>query len=126
MSPRACSPLEYRYVHNVERPHGLPAAQRQALISRWPRRQYLDNLYQEFGIGVELDGQASHPTEERWQDIGRDNALAADGILVLRYGWGDVHNRPCQVAIQIGGTAAKRGWSGVLRRCGPTCPVARP
>ena len=119
------SPLEYRYVHNVERPHGLPPAQRQALISRWPRRQYLDNLYQEFGLGVELDGQASHGAEERWRDIGRDNALAADGILVLRYGWGDVHDRPCQVAVQVGGAAVKRGWSGVLRRCGPTCCVAR-
>jgi very-short-patch-repair endonuclease len=120
------SPLERRYVHNVERPHGLPAAKRQVVITRYPRRQYLDNLYQEFAIGVELDGQASHPVEERWSDIGRDNALAAAGILVLRYGWADVSERPCQVALQIGNAAAKRGWPGSLRACGPACPVARP
>lgn len=120
------SPLEYRYVHKVERPHGLPTAKRQVLIIRDSRRQYLDNLYQEFGLGVELDGHAFHPAEERWRDIGRDNALAADGILILRYGWTDVSDRSCQVAIQVGDTAARRGWSGVLRRCGPTCPVTPP
>jgi hypothetical protein len=120
------SPLEHRYVRNVERPHGLPAAKRQVLILRGSRRQFLDNLYQQFGLGVELDGQAFHPAEQRWQDIGRDNALAADGILILRYGWADVSDRACQTAIQVGDTAAKRGWTGVLRRCGPACPVARP
>jgi hypothetical protein len=117
------SPLEYRYVRCVERPHGLPAAKRQVLILRGRQRQYLDNLYQEFGLGVELDGQAFHPAEERWQDIGRDNALAADGILILTYGWSDVSDRACRTAIQVGDAAAKRGWTGALRRCGPACPV---
>jgi very-short-patch-repair endonuclease len=71
---------------------------------------------------VELDGQAYHP----WQDIGRDNSLAVDGIQVLRYGWADVVGRACAVAIQIGEVAAKRGWTGALRRCGPSCEVRRP
>lgn len=118
------SPLENRYVRNVERPHGLPAAKRQVVITRGSRRQYLDNLYEEFGIGVELDGQAYHPAEERWQDIGRDRALAAEGVLVLRYGWGDVSDRACQTAIELGSAAQKRGWLGSLRPCGPACPVA--
>jgi hypothetical protein len=121
----ALSPLERHYVYNVERPHGLPAARRQAVVFRGDERQYLDNLYQEFGIGVELDGRAYHPTEERWRDISRDNALAADGILVLRYGWGDVTVRACQSAIQLGDAARRRGWLGALRPCGPACPVAR-
>jgi hypothetical protein len=119
------SPLENRYVRDVERPHGVPAAKRQVVITRGGRRQYLDNLYEEFGIGVELDGQAYHPAEERWQDIGRDRALAADGVLVLRYGWGDVNDRACQAAIELGAAAQKRGWLGPLRPCSPTCPVAR-
>lgn len=118
------SPLERRYVRNVERPHGLPAAQRQVMIIRGSQRQFLDNLYKEFGIGVELDGQAYHPAEERWRDIRRDNALAADGLVVLRYGWGDVTVRACQSAIQLGTTAHARGWLGTLRPCGPKCPVA--
>jgi hypothetical protein len=118
------SPLENRYVRNVERPHGLPAAKRQVVITRGGRRQYLDNLYEEFSIGVELDGQAYHPAEERWRDIGRDRALAADGVLVLRYGWDDVDDRACKSAIELGSAAQKRGWSGSLRPCSPTCPVA--
>lgn len=118
------SPLEYRYVHNVERAHGLPVAKRQVLIVRGGHRQYLDNLYQDCGLGVELDGQAFHPAEARWQDISRDNALAADGIVILRYGWPDVSDRPCQVAIQVGGAARSRGWPGALRRCGSACPVS--
>jgi very-short-patch-repair endonuclease len=119
------SPLEHRYVDDVERAHGLPAAKRQVLIIRDSRPQYLDNLYEELGIGVELDGQAYHPTEQRWQDIGRDNALAVDGIQVLRYGWADVIGRACAVAAQIAELAGKRGWTGALRRCGPTCGVGR-
>jgi hypothetical protein len=120
------SPLERRYVHKVEFPHGLPAAKRQVVITSGSRRQYLDNLYEEFGIGVELDGRAYHPAEERWRDIGRDNALASNGILVLRFGWGDVTDRACQSAIQLGGAARWRGWSGTLVPCGPACPVPRP
>jgi hypothetical protein len=119
------SPLEHRYVRNVERPHGLPAGRRQALIKCGSQSYHLDNLYEEFGIGVELDGQAYHPAEERWQDIDRDNALAADGLLVLRYGWADVSDRSCQVAAQIAAAATHRGWAGSVRRCGPGCPAPR-
>jgi hypothetical protein len=119
------SPLEHRYVRNVERPHALPRGKRQVLIKRGSRHQYLDNLYEEFGIGVELDGQAYHPAEARWQDIGRDNALAADGLLILRYGWADVSDRACQVAAQIAAAAGHRGWAGPLRRCGRDCVAPR-
>jgi hypothetical protein len=38
--------LEYRYVHRVERPHGLPAARRQARIRQRTGNRYLDNLYE--------------------------------------------------------------------------------
>jgi hypothetical protein len=41
--------------------------------------------------------------------------------LVLRYGWVDVHDRPCQTALQFGAVAVERGWTGSLRRCGPSC-----
>ena len=119
------SPVENRYVRNVERPHGLPAAKRQVVITRGSRHQYLDNLYEEFGIGVELDGQAYHPAEERWRDIGRDRALAAEGVVVLRYGWRDVTDQACQTAMELGSAAQKRGWLGSLLPCGSTCPVAR-
>src|SRR5579859_2081636 len=40
----ALSVLEYRYVHRVERPHGLPVACRQARIRQRSGSKYLDNL----------------------------------------------------------------------------------
>src|ERR1700691_2350670 len=82
--------LEYRYVHGVERPHGLPAARRQVPVTLGGNRRYLDNLYQDSLLGVELDGAAAHPVAERWRDIHRDNSLTRLGIETLRYNWSDV------------------------------------
>jgi len=61
----ALSVLEYRYVHRVERPHGLPAARRQARIRQGSGNRYLDNLYEAFGVCAELDGTAAHPADEQ-------------------------------------------------------------
>jgi hypothetical protein len=52
----ALSLLEYRYVHRVERPHGLPAAARQARIRQRTGNRYLDNLYENYGVCAEIDG----------------------------------------------------------------------
>lgn len=118
------STLEYRYLRDVERPHGLPSGRRQAQVIHGGRRRYLDLLYDEFRVCVELDGQAAHPAEERWRDIRRDNRNAADGIQTLRYGWKDVA-RPCQTALATALVLQRRGWTGTPSPCGPTCPVAR-
>jgi very-short-patch-repair endonuclease len=115
------SKLEARYVRSVERPHRLPSATRQARSKTGIRTRYLDNHYQEFGVAVELDGQAAHPAEARWRDIHRDNASAAAGIVTLRYSWADVTTDPCRVAAEIGQVLRGRGWTGQLRPCGPGC-----
>jgi hypothetical protein len=118
------SPLEYRYVHGVERPHGLPAARRQAPVTLGGLRRYLDNLYQDYLLAVELDGAAAHPVTERWRDIRRDNSLARLGVETLRYSWSDVTGPRCRVAARIAGILAQRGWPGPVRRCSPRCPAA--
>jgi hypothetical protein len=115
--------LEYRYVSRAERPHGLPPGQRQNLVIRTGRCQYQDVAYDPYGLIVELDGQAAHPEADRWGDIGRDNANLAAGLMTLRYGWADVTERPCSVAAQVGTVLRQRGWTGQLRRCGPTCEL---
>lgn len=115
------SVLEYRYVRGVERPHRLPAATRQARMPRDGRSQYLDNLYEQFRVAVELDGQAAHQPEERWRDARRDNFFAGSGILTLRYGWADVTERPCAIADEIARVLRQRGWTGRLARCHPAC-----
>jgi hypothetical protein len=115
------SPLEYRYLHGVERAHGLPRPDRQAEADRHPGRIFRDIHYRKYRVAVELDGTASHPDEQRWQDKRRDNAAAADGIFTLRYGWADVTERPCETAREIATVLARGGWPGTLRRCGPEC-----
>ena len=72
----AHSLLELRYLRDVERPHGLPAAQRQARARLGSRNAYRDVLYEQFGVAVETDGAVAHPPEARWRDRERDNASA--------------------------------------------------
>jgi hypothetical protein len=119
------SVLEFRYVRGVERPHGLPAGRRQARQSRGSRSNYLDTLYADFGLAVELDGRAAHRARDRWHDAHRDNFLAAAGIVTLRYSWADVTERPCQVAGEVGRALRRRGWPGSVSRCGLTCAAER-
>ena len=70
------SGLEFRYVRDVERAHGLPPARRQARAAGRSRSQYFDNLYEAFSVVVELDGRAAHLVEDRWRDIRRNRHAA--------------------------------------------------
>jgi hypothetical protein len=121
----ARSVLEIRYVRDVEWPHGLPRARRQAKMTRSSGRIYLDNLVERYRTCIELDGKAAHPVAERWRDIARDNASAADGITTLRYGWADVAQHPCQTAAQIADVLRFQGWPGQPTPCGQSCPLGR-
>jgi hypothetical protein len=125
ISAGVLSSLEREFVRNVERPHRLPCPRRQARMRRGDRSAYLDNLYEEFRLGVELDGLASHRAETRWQDIHRDNYLARAGIVTLRYNWADVTKRLCYVAAEIASVLRQRGWTGALRSCS-SCRQAPP
>jgi very-short-patch-repair endonuclease len=119
------SGLEHRYVTAVERRHGLPAAQRQAKVVLGHRTRYVDNLYEDADLAVELDGQVAHSIEDRWADMHRDNAHAAVGLLTLRYNWADVTVRPCLVAYQVTEILRQRGTPVRLRQCGPHCTLHR-
>jgi len=117
------SNLERGYLRNVERPHRLPKAKRQSRQRQGARSSYLDNLYADFGLAVELDGLGAHPPETRWLDMRRDSYFASSGIVTLRYSWADIAGRPCQVAGEIAQILWQRGWTGTLRSCRPGCPV---
>jgi hypothetical protein len=54
------SKLERQYLRNVQRPHGLPEPRRQAHGRTATKSAHLDNLDEDFGLAVELDGIASH------------------------------------------------------------------
>jgi very-short-patch-repair endonuclease len=117
----ALSVLEYRYVRRVERPHGLPVACRQARIRQGGGNRYLDNLYEEFGICVELDGTAGHPADEQWRDKRRDNANAVRGLVTLRFGLLDLGDRRCETAQAVATVLRSRGWTRSPHACGPGC-----
>jgi predicted transcriptional regulator of viral defense system len=118
------SVLEYRYVHRVERPHGLPVARRQARIRRGTGNSYLDNLYEDFGVCVELDGTAAHPADEQWRDKRRDAANAFQGIVTLRLGFADLGDRRCQIAAGIAAVLRRHGWLDAPHPC-PRCSPAK-
>lgn len=119
------SPLERRYVRDVERAHGLPAARRQARRRLNTSNRYLDNLYEKYRLCVELDGDAAHPAESKWADTDRDNEnLASSDIRTFRFGWVGVTERRCRTAQLVADALRRAGWDGKPAPCGHACPVA--
>lgn len=112
------SPLEIRYLRDVERAHRLPRGRRQTPSNAGPYRR--DVLYRDFDLLVELDGSLGHRGVGAFRDMERDNAHLVAGQATLRYGWFDVTQHPCQAALQIATVLRRLGWSGELRRC-PRC-----
>ena len=121
----AHSVLEFRYDRDVERAHGLPAAERQVPFTKPDgRRGFRDRYYREFGLVVELDGKQAHPEEGRAADRSRDNAATEGGGSTLRYGWDDVKRKGCATAAQVARSLRARGWTGRLKPCSPACLAA--
>ena len=116
----AQSPIEVRYLRDVERAHGLPAGRRQAPTAR--RRGWRDVLYEAFGLVVELDGRLGHEGAASFRDMDRDNLALLDGLATLRFGTADLVGRPCEVAHQVGHVLSGRGWTGLVSRC-PRCAL---
>lgn len=113
----AMSPLETRYLRDVERAHALPTPLRQAS----PTGEYrTDAWYPDFGVIIELDGAAYHRGPARTTDLERDSLHLAKGIVTLRVTWRMVTTTPCDLATTIAAILARNGWSGALTRC-PHC-----
>jgi hypothetical protein len=120
----AQSPLELRDA-KLRRQHGLPAGRRQSGRLA-DGTEYLDVLIEEWRVHVELDGRLGHDrAREAWRDMRRDNRSERAGLRHLRYGWADLVDRPCSVAIEQGIILRQQGWTGRFRRC-PRCPDALP
>ncbi len=118
-----CSVLEHGYLTRVERPHGLPPAQRQELGAGRTGRIYRDASYGDFY--VELDGRLHHDSAQgRDSDFDRDLLAQVEGGLTSRLSWGQVFDRPCWTAKQIASLLQRLGWDGSPRRCGPDCSLS--
>lgn len=81
----------------------------------------MDCHYEAYHLVVELDGQLGHTGTDAWRDWRRDNRHLLDGLVTLRFGWFDVLNAPCEVALAVVTVLRRNGWPGSLRRCG-NCP----
>jgi len=124
----ALSNLELWYLRDVERPHGLPTARRQARIRQQTGCRYLDNLYEEYQLCVEVDGTAAHPASDQWRDKRRDRWNAVHGkILTLRFGYLDLRDQQskCETAAEVATSLCDRG-PAIGHPCRhQTCPVTR-
>jgi hypothetical protein len=115
-----CSVLEHGYLTLVERPHGLPVAERQLLDST-NGPLYRDVTYA-VGQVVELDGRMWHDSpQQRDADLDRDLDAAVDRLGTVRLGWGQVFGRPCATALRVARLLVARGWAGTPTRC-RACP----
>jgi hypothetical protein len=119
-----CSVLEHGYLDLVERPHGLPPGQRQALREGSNGHVYRDVDYDLLGLVVELDGKLFHTsTKDRDRDLERDLDAAVTGTAVtLRLGFGQVYERGCSTARKVGAVMRRLGWEGrptACERCEP-------
>lgn len=127
----AQSPLERRYLRDVERAHGLPRGERQVRevvrvvegeLLRWVVR---DVRYRAQQALLELDGRIGHSAAlDRWADLQRDLDAAVHGDLTLRAGWQQVLDR-CRLASVVGRVLQARGWAGTPVPCRSDACVVR-
>jgi len=116
-----CSVLEHGYLNLVERPHGLPSANRQGAATASVGMIYRDAEY-DTGLVVELDGRLFHDTaDQRDEDFERDLDTAVGGQDTRRVSYGQVFDRPCSTAGKIGRLLTQEGWLGRPWPCGPGC-----
>jgi hypothetical protein len=120
------STLEYRYLRDVERAHGLPPSRRQVRVIINGRIVYRDAYYEKYKIAIELDGRDAHPDDERWRDHRRDLQAGAREIITYRLGWRNVDRDACETAALLAEALRWRGWKGRPKPCSPRCPVGRP
>lgn len=119
VSQGAMSPLEVRFLRDVERAHGLPEGTRQARLGA-----PVDVWYSAFQLVVELDGRQFHGGARGRHDRDLDHRRAAADIITMRFTWQDIVSRPCEVATQIAAVLAGHGWSEGGHGC-PRCDPTR-
>lgn len=118
-----CSVLEHAWLDRVERPHGLPTAERQQRVDGLLGARYRDAAYAGMLV-VELDGRLHHSeAAQRDADLERDLDSLLGGEDTVRLGWGQVLQRSCATAAKVGVLLQQRGWAGAAHPCGPDCAV---
>lgn len=80
-------------------------------------------MIEQWRLHVELDRRLGHDRgRERWRDMRRDNRSEVQQFRHLRYGWPDMVDRPCEVALEQAVILRQQGWKGAFRAC-RDCPT---
>lgn len=93
------------------RRYGLPVPTRQVIrTDASGRKRFLDALFEEWGIRVEVDGVHHMDVSQWWRDMERHNDLVRKGEIVLRFpGW-KLRHRPAEVAATLRRALLDAGW----------------
>ena len=109
---------EIDFTRLVIRAFGLPEPTRQTVrYDSRNRRRWLDAVWEEAGIVVEIDGIHHMDAAQWWDDMDRENGIKLDGYLVLRFTAFVVRYRPGYVAAQIRDAFRTTGRPGVTSSC---------
>jgi hypothetical protein len=93
------------------RSNGLPIPTRQvARTDSDGRQRYLDALFEEYQLVVEIDGSHHLDPKVWWDDMKRQNAIWIDGARILRFPAWLIRAEPEQVAEQIKAALRAAGW----------------
>jgi hypothetical protein len=88
--------------------------------------QYLDVLYADHGVIVELDGVLAHSGDGKGRDMRRDNANTLGGYQTLRYSWVPVAYHACATALEVFSLLRCNGLRTPFRPCGKECAAMTP
>jgi hypothetical protein len=92
---------------------GLPEPTRQVLrTDAGGRRRYLDVLFRDFGLHVEVDGAHHLDAEQAWLDMDRQNQLWLAGERVLRFPAWLIRRQPRKVVADVRRALRAAGWRG--------------
>jgi hypothetical protein len=93
---------ELDFTRLVIRPYNLPEPDRQSARKGSDGKQrYLDAVWEDAKVVVEIDGAQHADVQQYWDDMSRDNDLQIDGYLVLRFPSWLVRHHPGYVADRI-------------------------
>jgi hypothetical protein len=74
------------------------------------RTRYLDVLYEQYGVHVEIDGAHHLDARQAWADMRRQNDLFIRGERVLRFPAWLVREHPDEVIAQVRDALIAAGW----------------
>jgi hypothetical protein len=74
------------------------------------RRRYLDVLYEDYGVHVEIDGGHHVDIRQAWADMERQNEIWIAGDRVLRFPAWLVRESPAEVIAQVRAALMAAGW----------------